>query len=219
MRPAENASLEREITTAGQLLVEGRVPEMFFREMVAAYDLKDLVEVRTFGDIGKDNLQTYLEIFTQKPGFKQKVKRLGIIRDAENNPADSAFQSVRASLRGALLPVPGEMNQLEGAPLSLAVFILPNCQDAGMLETLCLTSAKEVEQIRDIFPCLDEFFGCLEKQGRKPGNPDKSRFAGLALACDVIDPQLGRAAQQGKIPWQTQAFEPLKLFLQRIARP
>jgi hypothetical protein len=41
----------------------------------------------------------------------------------------------------------------------------------------------------------------------------------LALACDVIDPQLGRAAQQRKIPWQTHAFEPLKLFLQKIAGP
>ena len=54
----EQQSLDRPITTAGQLLVEGRVPEMFFREMVSACGCADAVEVRTFGDINKHNLQT-----------------------------------------------------------------------------------------------------------------------------------------------------------------
>jgi hypothetical protein len=219
MRPAEVSSLERIITTEGQLLVEGRVPEMFFREMVAACQLKDLIEVRTFGDIGKDNLQTYLEIFTQKPAFKQKVKRLGIVRDAENKPAASAFQSVQAALRGAQLSAPEEMNKLEGSPLSLGIFVLPNCQDTGMLEDLCLASATESEEGRPnaALPCVDDFFKCLEKRGCKPSNPAKSRFAGFALANDVIDPQLGRAAQMGAIPWETNAFGVLKFFLQKIA--
>jgi hypothetical protein len=219
MRPAEESSLERPITTEGQLLVEGRVPEMFFREMVAAYDLENLLEVRTFGDISKDNLQTYLEIFAQKAAFKQKVKRLGIIRDAEGEPAVSAFQSVQAALRGAQLPVPGEMNKMEGAPLGAGIYILPNCQDVGMLEELCLAAATEAEkgQPNGVFPCVDDFFSCLEKRGRNASNPAKSRFAGFALACDVIDPQLGRAAQKGVIPWHTNAFDTLKSFLQKVA--
>ena len=215
----EQASLERPITTEGQLLVEGRVPEMFFREMIAACNLAEAVEARTFGDISKDNLQTYLEIFTQKATFKERIKRLGVIRDAESQPASSAFQSVQAALRGAQLPVPGEINKLEGAPVSVGVFILPNCQDAGMLEGLCLMAAAENEhsQANGVLPCVDDFFACLDKRGRKPANPTKSRFAGFALASDVIDPQLGRAAQKGAIPWETQTFNSLKNFLQMIA--
>lgn len=219
MNRAEQLSLERPIAAEGQLLVEGRVPEMFFREMVAAYGLKQLVEVRSFGDVSKDNLKTYLEIFTQKAVFKQKVKRLGIIRDAENLPANSACQSVQAALQGAQLFAPGEMNELQGAPVSVGIFILPNCQDAGMLEGLCLGAAAEKEQGKAdaILPCVEDFFSCLEKIGRKPGNPAKARFASVALAHDVIDPQLGRAAQMGVISWEAKAFEPLKLFLQKIA--
>jgi hypothetical protein len=37
------------------------------------------------------------------------------------------------------------------------------------------------------------------------------------LARDVIDPQLGRAAQMNAIPWQAQAFRPLRQFIEQIA--
>src|SRR6266705_3470678 len=113
----EQLSLDRPITTSGQLLVEGRVPEMFFREMISACGMADAVEVRTFGDVSKENLQTYLELLTQKAAFKERVKRIGIVRDAEDATATAAFQSVQAALRGAQLPVSAAMNILEGSPL------------------------------------------------------------------------------------------------------
>lgn len=212
----EQRSLERPIATAGQLLVEGRVPEMFFREMIAAYGLAQEVEARTFGDIGKNNLQLYIEMFSQKAAFKERVKRVGIIRDAEASSANAAFQCVQAALGGANLPIPKELCKLEGDSLSLGIFILPNCQDSGMLETLCLSAASEVEGARPtpVLRCVDEFFGCLNGN---PKNPTKARFAAYALACDVIDPQLGRAAQKGAIPWHAKVFDPLKAFLIQIA--
>lgn len=215
----EQRSLDRPVTAEGQLLVEGRVPEMFFRELVSAYGLEKAVEVRTFGDISKDNLQTYLELLTQKAVFKERVKRVGIIRDAEGSTAAGAFQSVQAALEGAQLPVPSALNKLEGNPLAVGVFILPNCQDAGMLESLCLSAAAEIEaaQPNGVLPCVNEFFACLDKGGKKPGNPTKAQFAGYVLACDVIDPQLGRAAQKGAIPWQAKAFDSIKAFVRSVA--
>jgi hypothetical protein len=214
----EKLSLDRPITTAGQLLVEGRVPEMFFREMIAAYGLLSAVEVRTFGDVSKENLQTYLEVFAQKAVFKEKVTRLGVIRDAERSSAASAFQSVQAALRGAGLPVPNAINGLEGTPLAVGIFILPDCEGPGMLEDLCLHAIAEAESSATtaFLPCVDEFFACLAKQKQKPENTGKARFAGYALARDVIDPQLGRAAQKGAIPWSAKVFGPLRAFLSAV---
>ena len=191
---------------------------MFVREMIAAIGLQPEVEVRTFGDISKDNLQAYLEIFTQKAAFKERVKRLGIVRDAEQSDANSAFQSVQAALRDAKLPVPAQLNKIEGNPVNVAVFILPNCQDSGMLENLCLAAVTEKETSSGpaLLPCVDEFFKCLASRGRTPTNPIKARFAGYALAKDVVDPQLGRAAQKGAIPWDASAFDLLKGFLRTI---
>lgn len=215
----EQLSLNRPIKAPAQLLVEGRVPEMFFRELVKTTGLETAIEVRTFGDIHKDNLQTFLELFCTRAAFKENVTRLGIIRDAENKEASAAFQSVCASLRSARLPTPEAMAQVSHGTLRVGVFILPNCNDAGMLESLCLQAASEDAPSRAVLPCVDEFFACQSRSGQQPKNPTKARFAGYALAKDVIDPQLGRAAQQKAIPFDAPAFAPLKQFLAVLAKP
>jgi hypothetical protein len=148
------------------------------------------------------------------------VKRLGIVRDAEKGTATSAFKSIQAALSSVNLSVPSHMNRLEGVPLGVSIFVLPNCQDSGMLEDLCTQAIIESELGRTdaIVPCVDEFFACLDQRRRKPANPAKARFAAIALGKDVIDPQLGRAAQQGAIPWNAKPFEQLARFLRSIAR-
>jgi hypothetical protein len=70
----EGASLDRPITAPAQLLVEGRTPEIFFREFVDELGLSEGVQVRTFGGI--QSLQPYLELFTGKAAFKEKVTKL-----------------------------------------------------------------------------------------------------------------------------------------------
>lgn len=230
LREAERKSLERPIKAAGQLLVEGRVPEMFFREMVAAYGLADAVEVRSFGDVSKDTLQTYLGLFCQKATFRERVQRLGIIRDAEANLAAGAFASVRSAIEGFnlenpsfALPVPNQLGiaaSLKPARPQVSVFVLPDCVRSGMLETLCLEAVAEHEltATSKVLPCVREFFECLSRQDRAPRNDPKARMAGYLLAADVIDPQLGRAAQTaGVIPWEAKTFKPMKDFVLSVA--
>src|SRR5204862_6645488 len=102
---------------------------------------------------------------------------------------------------------------------AVGIFILPDCQASGMLEDLCLSAIAEAESTAaaPLLPCVDEFFACLAKQKQNPSNSAKARFAGYALARDVIDPQLGRAAQNKAIPWNAAAFGLLKEFLCAIA--
>src|SRR5205085_1125845 len=85
----EQKSIDRPIRPAAQLLVEGHTAEIFFWEMVERVGLDNCVDVRTFGDVTKNALQTYLELFTSKAAFKEKVTKLAIIRDAETNTAES----------------------------------------------------------------------------------------------------------------------------------
>jgi hypothetical protein len=214
----ETASMKRDITAPSQLLVEGRTPEIFFRELVEQLGLTAGINVRTFGDVAKDTLQTYLEIFTQRAVFKEKVSRLAIIRDAEAITAAGAFQSVCSALISANVVAPTIIGQFTQPPLCVGVFILPDCSRPGMLETLCLEAAAECEANSQtkLLPCVDEFFRCVGT-ATTFDNPTKARFAAYALARGVVDPQLGRAAQKRIIPCKANVFIPLVEFLKQLA--
>jgi len=210
--------MKRDVTAPSQLLVEGRTPEIFFRELVEQLGLTARINVRTFGDVAKDTLQTYLEIFTQRAVFKEKVIKLGIVRDAEANAAVGAFQSVCSALSGAKILTPSVIGQFTQSPLCVGVFILPDCNQPGMLETLCLEAAAECEanSPTKLLPCVDEFFRCVAT-ATAFDNPTKARFAAYALARGVVDPQLGRAAQKRIIPCEAKIFGPLVEFLRQLA--
>lgn len=130
-------SLSRPINAPKQLLVEGRTPEILFRELVEHLKLTDM-QVRDYGDI--NNLTDYLRTFSRLPGFVEMVRSLGIIRDAEDKPASVAFESVCGSLGVANLPIPSQPGIMYGELFRAGVFILPNCVDRGMLEDVCLES-------------------------------------------------------------------------------
>jgi|ERR1043166_1120400 hypothetical protein len=144
---------------------------------------------------------------------------VGIVRDAEAQPAAIAFQSVCSVLWNANLPAPDAMRTLGAAPLRVGVFILPDCDVPGMLETLCLRAAEECEAAAEkkVLPCVDEFLRCVTAAKTVFDNPTKARFASYALASGVVDPQLGRAAQKRLIPCRAKSFEALTRFLQDLA--
>jgi uncharacterized protein DUF3226 len=216
---AEVSSLDRPIKGAAQLLVEGRTPEIFFRSMTEALGWGEHVDVRSFGSKEKDTLQLYLEVFTAKAAFKEKVRALGVVRDAEAQPAISAFQSVSAALRAVNIEPPAAIEQFGNRQPRAGIFVLPDGQRPGMLETLCLDVIrwKEKEAGREaVLDCMDGYINCLVQAGVHAKTPDKAKLAAYLAGQDVRDPLAGRAAQQGIFPWGCPVFEPLRTFLSQL---
>ena len=151
-----------------QLLVEGKDPKNFFEAMLKDMDVASDIEVRDFG--GVNELSGYLRLFVRIQEFSM-VKRVGIIRDAEEN-AVGAFDSVCNSLNAAGLPVPRNREEFTGEVPSVGVAILPGDNQPGMLETLlCKTFADSLED-----SCISEFFECVKKStGQEIVRRDKAR--------------------------------------------
>lgn len=208
---AERDSLERPIRASAQLLVEGRTSEIFFQEFVKALRLEGQVDVRTFGDISRQRLKTWLELFSRKADFKEKVHRLAIIRDAEARPASEAYESVCGVVRSVLPVTPAPMGELNGDPLSVGIFILPDCSRRGMLESLFLEAWAGEEPAAGCTRAFENCLGVVESI-----RTTKQRLAAHLVARNVVDPQLGRAAQQGVIPWGHPAFAALTNFLRDL---
>ncbi len=211
---SDRKSLSRSITTNAQLLVEGRTPEIFFREMVEYLGLADRIQVRDFGSIS--DLTDYLKDFTQKADFIETVTSLGIIRDAEDKPASSGFDSVCHSLKTAGITPPEKIGEVEQKTIKVGVFILPDCQNEGMIETLCLDSvANEASALQ----CVNDYFNCLKaKSVTWPANITKAKTWAFLATKDISDPQVGRAAQTKIWHWDANAFEKLRNFLKDLAQ-
>lgn len=191
------------------LLVEGQTPFQFFKAFLKHLTLDKQIEIRNFG--GVKDFSAFLRALVGTDGF-DKVLTLGIVRDAEDN-ARSAFDSVRDSLsRAKLSPPSAPMVLSQGLP-AVAVFILPDCTNPGMLETLCLENISGDSAIS----CIDDFFACLQKAAiALPQNLDKARIQAFLASREKSELLLGQAAHAGYLNWQHPAFANLKQFLQSL---
>jgi hypothetical protein len=207
-------SMQRPIQAPKQLLVEGRTPEMFFREWVQALGLNGKIEVRDYRSISQ--LTDFLKVFTGRPEFKETVKSIGIIRDAEDKPAAFAFQSVCDSLRKVGLVCPQKCGSFGDGPKRTGIFVLPDCDKPGMLETLCWSILETDPKFRKQVDCVKAHFQCLGKAGVQTRNPHKAKVWTYLAGLGEFDPLVGRAAQTKMWEWNSTALLKLTGFLQNL---
>lgn len=190
------------------LVGEGSEEVLFFNALLTHLNMTD-VQIEQYG--GKQGLASYLKTLKVRPGYREVIS-IGITRDADDSAA-SAFQSVCGSLKGAELPVPTKPGEIAGNNPQVNILILPNGQNNGMLEDLCL-AAVETDAV---LQCVDKYFDCVSKTTkRQPNNLAKARIRVWLSSQIEPDKRLGEAAQAGYLPWDSFAFDGLKQFLQAL---
>lgn len=207
-------SLGRKIAAARQLLVEGRTPEIFFREWVAALGLGGQVEVRSYGSLNE--LTPYLKVFTGYKEFRTLVTTLAIIRDAEDNPASGAFESICAALAQVGLSKPERIGSFSAGTPRTGIFVLPDCEHPGMLESLCWSALESDPKLAPHLECVSAYLACLRKSKLEIANEAKARVWTYLSGKGQFDPQVGRAAQAKVWDWTSPALSPLAGFLRAM---
>jgi len=205
-----NRPNEVRITKAKQLLVEGRTPQIFFKAFLEHLKISD-VDVQDFRGISQ--LKGFLETFVQQAEFKNIVKSYAIVRDAEDNPASQGFESVCNSIQAAGHAPPNKISVFTNNSPKIGVFILPDCSEPGMLESVCLASVMTTE----LANCINNFLKCAQASGiAYPKNETKAKTRAYLATADIAEAQVGRAAQAGLWRWDQPAFDQLKSFLQAL---
>ena len=197
------------ISLPKQLLVEGFDAARLLQALVGHLKLGD-IQVQNFG--GNWELAAFLIALRALPNFEAQVTSVGIVRDADANPA-AALQSVRAALRKAGLEaldrpgIPTETNP------RTAVFILPDGETPGMLKSLCLAAVEGEPAIG----CVDKYVACITSEtGAQPKNLAKARLYAYLAAQPKPGLRLVEAAEAGVWPWDHPAFDLLKDFLRAL---
>lgn len=207
-------SLKRRIQAPKQLLVEGRTPEIFFREWVETPGLKGQVEVRDYGSLTQ--LTDFLKVFTGYKEFREIVVSVGIVRDAEDKPATSAFQSVCSSLRVVGLTCPEACGSFSIGHPRTGIFVLPDCQQPGMLETLCWTSLEHDPKNEPELACVMAHLDCLGRANVQVRNAAKAKVWTYLAGRGEFDPMVGRAAQAKIWNWESAALRRLSDFIKLL---
>lgn len=191
------------------LVVEGDDGRVFFQAMLQHLALPHAIQVMSFG--GNRELAKYLQTLTLSPRFAM-VEAVGIVRDAETNPA-GAFQSAQAAIAKAGLNCPPSAGDRSSGAPAVSVFILPDATTPGMLETLCLRSVAERPALR----CVEALFTCLDGQRvPRPSPMEKARAHAFLATCPKPNSQVGNAAHRGYWPLDNSCFDEVKSFLRQL---
>ena len=197
-----------EIKQPHVLVVEGEDDVRFFEELAKHLGLRD-IQILSAG--GKTKLPLFLRVLPLTPDFSL-VDYLSVIRDADTNP-DGAFESVCGALDKAGLPVPKQLLVQTDTKPSVAVMILPGDNRQGMLEDLCLEAIAQDPAML----CVTQYFECLEKQKiARPDDMAKAKVHVFLASRKKPDKRLGEAAQANYWPMDSNTFDQVKAFLQRI---
>ncbi len=204
---------KNKITEQQLLLVEGKDECNFFEALLTYEEIK---KVQCIDVGGKDKFPEIFSFLVRMEEFKKAVS-IGLVRDAENNQAKSAFDSLCSNLREQSLPVPSTLNALNPGPPKVSIFIMPDNQGAGMLENLCL----KIIEGQAVEKCLCDYLACtlanlafLEEQ-EKFNEPKAKVQAYLATRAPIVN-SLGLGAKAGYWDFSHPGFDKVKGFLHTL---
>ena len=194
------------------LLVEGKDEvNLFDALMKHCLDADPPLQVIDAG--GKDRFPKNLRALYTAARALPSLRAIGVVRDADDDAA-GAFRSVCDHVRNAGYEPPAVHGEFSDATPSIGVFIVPNGEDPGAIETLCRRSREGDEVGR----CVDEYLRCLDgNEAIRSMNEDKS-FAHAYLAV-MEDPvaRVGEGARQGVWDFESAAFAELSEFVRELA--
>ena len=201
-----------QISSDWLLLVEGKDEVNLFNALMRhRFDAEPQIQVIDAGGVNKfpRNLNAIRTAAQTRP----TLRAIGVVRDADNDAAD-AFASVCGQIRDAGYEPPAGHSEFSNDVPSIGVFIVPDGNEPGAIETLCRRSKEGEEATK----CVEEYLNCLVERGAmRSTNVDKS-FAHAYLA-GMEDPvaRVGEGARQGAWDFGSPAFAELSEFLRVLA--
>ena len=194
------------------LLVEGR-DEVYLFEALMKHCLGPESMVQVIDAGGKDRFPKNLRALQTASRPRPSLRAIGVVRDADENAA-AAFQSVCDHLRNVgYQPPPDHGGFSDGVP-SVGVFIVPDGEAPGAIETLCRRSRAG----DDVSGCVDEYLRCLhEHEAMHSTNVDKTFAHAYLTAMDDPVARVGEGALQGVWDFGSPVFSELSGFLRRLA--
>lgn len=204
--------LERKHAT--MILCEGSDEELVVKAILADMGFHGAADVWRCD--GQGDIATRLAAALKAPG--PTIRRVAIVRDAEDNAADRT-KATSDALRKNGLPAPSTSLRVASNEGKRAGFIVvPTGAEAGSLETTCLAAVR----FPTVLACVDSMFRCADAaESRTQFNPptrEKARCGAYlaALATTRFYHRCGLGTVADHFDLRHQTFQPLRSFLSEL---
>jgi len=209
--PSRKRSIEKPVAVA----VEGL--DFFYTLLNQLKDAPDLQDVQLwdFMKIGRGKLSRWLSMFKTQEGFEDRVRAVGVIRDAEGNAAGMA-DSIKSAFEDNGFPVPdGPMAVTSGRP-AVGFLLTPHGADSGCLEHAVLQAASPDLPMH----CVEKYLDCIENGSIHP-NPNwraKMKVHALIEAGENPASTLSESVSAGLWDMEHAALRVMLDFIRKLSR-
>lgn len=167
------------------------------------------IHLYDFGSISELKLQ--METLFKAPGFKECIKAVGVMRDAEDN-ANSATSSVREAFESVGIEAPASAGEIRRGAPACGFYLFPDNANPGCLENACLNAYGNPEDVQ----CAKAFLDCAERGDKSPNWQAKTLVHALIAIGDKPELTLGDSAKTGLWNPQSHGLVRIKSFLQNL---
>lgn len=202
------------------ILVEGKDDRAAIYKIVRSLGI-DNIQVAYME--GKDNADKFIDTLSaalKTPQSKNiSIKAFAIILDADEEDAKSSFMKVcsflkeiqKRNIKNLDFEIPKKCAEFTNGNTNVGVFIMPNCETPGMLETLCMESVSN----EPFFECVNDFIN--KARSIKPDLDHVEKRKALSyIALSASKGQrksTGEAVEDGIFNINSGAFNKIKSFL------
>ncbi len=167
------------------------------------------IHLYDFGSISE--LKAELETLVKAPRFKEYIKAVGVMRDAEDN-AESAIASICGAFQSVGVKaskIPGDVRP--GDP-ACGFHLFPDNGNPGCLENACLSA---YGNSRDL-DCAQDFLNCAKRVDRRPNWRAKALVHALIAIGENPELTLGDSAKKGMWTPESPALILIESFLRHL---
>ena len=211
-----------EIKKERVLLVEGKGDKDFFDNLLSFVNI-DNIQVESIG--GKDSLNNDFvdKLSVALLSSSIEIKVVGIVLDADLAQINSRIDKVNTfiakinntDLKNLSFDKIKKCGEFTKSKTKIGTFIMPDCKNQGMLETLCIKSLDN----EPISNCIDNYIYCVESVLGKLEKIDKRKVQIYIAAKtkDCEEKNIGHAINSGMFDLSHNVFDEIKEFLKKMS--
>jgi hypothetical protein len=216
---------EKPIDRPRILLCEGLGDAQFLKHLIEERQIGDFYitypnQINSTDPAGRDGFTRRLRALKLVRGY-EAVTDLVVVSDNDDDPK-AKFQRVCELIEAAKgFQVPTEPAQMTRGTPRVGVFMLPQADENGQLETLCLQSC--IQQWPEAADCVNQFVTCNPHIAAwEQGKQEKMKMRCLISSICAVDPytsipHLWSRPGYDLVPLGHACFTPLADFLRTVA--